>query len=322
MQGVGSVGRQFDPGHPHVLIVGPGSMGLMHAGLLARAGVSVTVLDYRPERAAYFNEAGITVRGAAGDFHVPVRVMAVAAEVPPPDLAVFFVKAYSTAGALRHAQDALTEHTCLLTLQNGLGNYELLMDYAGGRPVLAGTTSSGAYRTADGEVLIAAVGDIQIAGADAAGSIAAGVCEMFASGGLPAQVCPDPAALLWRKAIVNAAINPLAALAGVRNGILLEVPGLRPLLRGLAQEAEQIASAAGIVISEDMVATAEKVAAQTAQNRCSMLQDLQAGRRTEIEQINGRIAAVGRQHDVSSCLNETITRLVEAAETQKGIGQA
>ncbi|GAG26249.1 unnamed protein product, partial [marine sediment metagenome] len=157
---------------PHILIIGPGSMGLTHAGLLARAGLDVTVLDYRPQRAAQLKASGISIRGAAGDFEVMVPVMAAASEVRSADLAIFFVKAYSTAEALRHAQDALQEQTILLTLQNGLGNYELLVEFAGAHRVLVGTTSSGAYRSGLAEVQVAAIGDIQIGGVEAAADVA------------------------------------------------------------------------------------------------------------------------------------------------------
>jgi len=294
-------------------------MGLTHAGLLARAGLDVTVLDYRPHRAAQLNASGISIRGAAGDFEVMVPVVAAAAEVRPPDLAIFSVKAYSTAEALRHALDALQEQTILLTLQNGLGNYELLVEFAGAHRVLVGTTSSGAYRSGLAEVHVAAIGDIQIGGVEAAADVADQVCKLFSAAGLPAGVCDDLDALLWRKAIINAGVNPLAALAGVRNGALLQVPGMRLLLRGLAGEAEQIAAAAGISLGEDMVAVVEQVVAHTAQNRCSMLQDLQAGRRTEIGQISGHIAAVGREHNAPAYLNQTIASMVKAAEAKKGI---
>jgi len=304
---------------PHILIIGPGSMGLTHAGLLARAGLDVTVLDYRPQRAAQLGASGISIRGAAGEFEVSVPVTAAASEVRSTDLAIFFVKAYSTAAALRHAQDALQEQTILLTLQNGLGNYELLVEFAGVPRVLVGTTSSGAYRSGLGEVHVAAIGDVQIGGVEAAAEVADQVCELFSGAGLPAEVCDDLAAVLWRKAIINASVNPLAALTGVRNGALLQVPGMRLLLRGLAREAEQIAAAAGINLDEDMVAVVEQVVAHTAQNRCSMLQDLQAGRRTEIEQISGHLATVGREHNAPAYLNQTITSMVKAAEAKKGI---
>lgn len=303
------------PADPEILMVGPGSMGLMHAALLARAGLSVTLLDHRPERAAALSHSGIRVRGAAGDFSITIRVVADPADVPQPHLAVFLVKAYSSAAALEHARDALGPDTVLLTLQNGLSNYERLVGLAGPERVLVGTTSSGAYRPDEGEVFVAAVGDIWIGGVEPVLPLAGAVCDVFRRSGLPAQVSESVHGLLWRKAIVNAGINPLGALAGVRNGVLLQVPALRRMLQELVREAAEIAPRAGVWLDEDMVAAVEKVAAITAENRCSMLQDLEAGRSTEIRQINGHIAAVGRQCGRCGWLNETISRLVQAAES-------
>jgi 2-dehydropantoate 2-reductase len=242
------------------------------------------------------------------------------------------VKAYGTAEALRHASAAFSQDTALLTLQNGLGNYELLAKAVGAERALAGTTSSGACRTGEREVLVAAVGDIQVGsaspirtgllthptGKDACRPTA---CEeagwafvWFAGAGLPAEVCADMESMLWRKAIVNAGINPLGALAGVRNGALLEVPALRRLLQGIVVEAAEIAGAEGVRLPEDMVAVVEQVAADTAQNHCSMLQDLRADRRTEIRQINAAIVSAGERHKMTVALNEAVATLVLAAE--------
>jgi 2-dehydropantoate 2-reductase len=302
------------PADPEILIVGPGSMGLMHAALLARAGRRVTLLDHRPERAAALSRVGIRVRGAAGDFWVSIPVVSDASDAASPDLVVFLVKAHSTPAALAHARDAFRPDTVLLTLQNGLGNYELLVEFAGSDRVLGGTTSSGAYRPGDGEVFVAAIGDMRIGGSEVVLPVADAVCALFSDAGLPAQTSDDLQSLLWQKATVNAGINPLGALAGVRNGVLLEVPALRLLLRGLVEEAVDVASRAGVRLDGDMVAAVEEVACRTAENRCSMLQDLEASRPTEIRQISGHIAAVGLQQGGSGWLNETVHKLVEAAE--------
>jgi len=288
----------------------------MHAGVLAQAGLCVSVLDYRPQRAAKLTQTGIHLCGAVGDFTAHLPVTADTSQLRPVDLAIFFVKAHSTAQALQHARGVLGPNTVLLTLQNGLGNYELLLQAATSERVLAGTSSSGAYRTADNEVHIAAVGDIQIGAAGGESWLAAEVSTLFSQAGLPAEACTQMHKILWRKAIINAGINPVAALAAVTNGELLTDPRLHKMLRGLVSEAVQVAAVHGISFDEDLVAVTEKVCEHTGQNRCSMLQDLDSGRMTEIEQINGHIAAVGRQHGMAAHLNETITRQIRAAQQE------
>jgi 2-dehydropantoate 2-reductase len=302
---------------PRITVIGPGAIGLMHAALLARAGLEVSLLDYRPERAAALNSDGFSIHGAVGHIEMRLPCTVDVSKLPPPDLAMVCVKAYSTAEALRHASTAFSRDTVVLTMQNGLGNYELVVDAVGADRALAGTTLSGAYRTGPQDVVIAAVGQIRIGGTSSAAQNANSICETFTAAGLPAELSNDVDTMLWHKAIINAGINPLGALAGVPNGDLLEVSALRQLLQDIVVEAEQVAAAEGVRLPENMITVVEEVAAATAQNHCSMLQDLQAGRRTEIRQINGALVAIGQRHNLPVDLNEAVTTLVSAAERDR-----
>jgi len=291
-------------------------MGLMHAGLLWRAGLDVTVLDHRPERALRLNADGYRVSGAAGDFHAAVPVNATAAEVGPCDFVIILVKAYSTRDAVAHCAAAVSERSVVLTLQNGLGNLEVLQGAFGLERVLAGTTASGAYRTGDDEVAVAGIGQIALGGEDRRAAERA--CGLLCAAGLPAEVNDDVQAILWAKAIVNAGINPLGALTRLRNGQLLQAPAVRALMERIVREACRVAHAAGVAPGEDLVAVVEEVARKTANNRCSMLQDLKAGRPTEIDYINGYIATLGRELGCPCPVNATVRDLVAAAEPRRG----
>ncbi len=291
-------------------------MGLLHAGLLWRAGLDVTVLDHRPERAQRINTSGYHVSGAAGHFHATPPVTARPDEIRPCDLAIILVKAHSTRSAGAHCAPVVAEGGVVLTLQNGLGNLELLQSTFGAERVLAGTTSSGAYMTDDCSLSVAAVGQIALGGSNrhAAGR----VCRLLGSAGLPAAVSDDVQATLWTKAIVNAGINPLGALTGLRNGQLLQVPALRMSIRRIVDEASNVARAAGIMLDGDIAAMVEDVAVTTANNRCSMLQDLAAARPTEIDYINGYIAVLGAQLNCPCPANAAVRDLVAAAGRKKG----
>jgi 2-dehydropantoate 2-reductase len=131
---------------------------------------------------------------------------------------------------------------------------------------------------------------------------------------LPATVTDDVQSVLWRKAAVNSAINPVTALTGLRNGQLLEVPALRSLLRQVTQESATVAEHLGHDLSPaPMPDEVEAICRLTAGNRSSMLQDLSAGRRTEIDQINGAIVETAREAGLSAPLNATLAGLVRAA---------
>lgn len=291
-----------------IVVVGPGAMGLMHAAYLARHGLDVALLDYRPDRAKRLEASGIRLEGEAGDWQIrlPCRAQA---DCGPAGLVIVFVKAYATRAAAEHARPLIGPETTLLTLQNGLGNLETLQEFQDATRVLAGTTSSGATLLAEGHVRVAAVGQIVVGGTGA--EALAGV---LSAAGLPATTTDGVQAVLWRKAVVNSAINPLTALTGLRNGQLLEVPALHSLLRQVARESAEVGRELGHELCPaTMPDEVEEICRLTANNRSSMLQDLSAGRRTEVDHISGAIAEAARGIGLSAPLNATLAALVRAA---------
>ncbi len=306
-----------------VVIVGPGAMGCLHAALLAEAGVDVALLDYRPERAARLTERGIVLRWADGRQRArPVAVFADAAGIGEPAYIVMMVKAYSTAQAARHAAAAAGAHTVWVTLQNGLGNVEQIVEAVGGVKVLAGVTTSGANMAGEGEVNVAGIGATTVGpahGADLADAEQFG--ELWRRAFIT-RVVADPAPAIWRKLVVNAAVNPLGALSGRRNGELMEIPQLRGLAFELAREVAAVAREQGVDLGEDFdpAAAVEAVCRATAANRCSMLQDVEAGRRTEVEYINGAVARLAPPERPAR-LNAAIAELIKAVERVGGGAQ-
>ena len=298
-----------------IVIIGPGAMGLLHAAYLHRAGLPVELLDHRRERAQ---------RLADGGFHLitddeeqtAVRVPCTATAAGGPcDLLIVMVKAWATRAALTHAKRLIGPATIVLTLQNGLGNLEILQEFQNPRLALGGTTSSGATLLAANSVRQAGIGVITLgspAGNEAAAQVA---CSVFELAGLPAKTTPDAVAVLWRKAVINAAVNPVTALTGLRNGRLLQHPELRALMGEVVAEAVAVAHTAGVVLDAgEMTAAVEDICRLTAHNKSSMLQDLSAGRRTEIREISGVITRLARQADIAAPLNTMLAALVAAAE--------
>lgn len=299
-----------------VVVVGPGAMGCLHAALLARAGVDVALLDHRPDRARRLADQGLVLWHAERAQRVRVAVTADPSAVAPGRFLVLMVKAYDTAAAAEHALPAASESAVWVTLQNGLGNVEALARVVPGSPVLAGVTTSGANLRDEGQVNVAALGSTVVGPIETA---RVGDAEEFAGlwreAGLEVTVTADPWPAIWRKLIVNAAINPVASLAGRPNGEVMTVPSLRRLAFGVAREVAAVARAEGVDVGElgDPTALVEQVCELTALNRCSMLQDLEAGRRTEIEHINGEMARrAGPGAPAPLC--EALTTLVRAVE--------
>ncbi|MCX7598239.1 MAG: 2-dehydropantoate 2-reductase [Armatimonadetes bacterium] len=297
-----------------MLVVGPGAMGQMHAALLRRNGVDVALLHRDEERAAALNDTGVRLVGAAGDTTVAVPCLAEAAALGPAHFIVIFTKAYDTEAAARTAVPAATPETVWVTLQNGLGNVEAVRAAVGDVFLLCGVTASGAHIWPDGAVNVVAVGEAVVGPvASATMQQARAFCELLEQADMPCRAVDDPWPAVWRKLAINAAINPLAALAGRRNGELMEVPWLRWLAFRVAREVGRVAAAQGVDLGCDPASLVEEVCRATAANRCSMLQDLEAGRPTEIDQICGAVAALAPS-DAPARLCEALVVLVKHAE--------
>lgn len=296
-----------------IVIVGPGAVGCALATELARRGGDVALLDHRPDRAAAIERDGLRVEddGATWEARVPCRSSA--SELGAADLLIVLVKAYSTESAVRHAQGCIGPDTAVLTLQNGLGNHETIARLIGPRQVLAGTIVMGATSLGVGHVRLSGKGAIVIGSASGNTELAERAAEALGRFWTPVDHEPQIEAAVWRKVIVNAAVNPLTALTGLLNGQLLEMPDLRATLGAIVLEATVVARAAGIApFAGDAVEAVEQVCRVTGRNRSSMLQDVLAGRPTEIRQICGEIVARGEALGAPTPLCRAMVALVEA----------
>ena len=299
-----------------ILIVGPGAMGSLFAVLLADAGNDVFVLDYRPDRAVRLNENGFRVHGVSGERFKRIRVSLRADEIPRVDYAFIWVKSYDTASAVRSIDSALKESGYVVTLQNGLGNADIIAERFGAGRVIAGVTSHGATCLAPGDILHAGTGETVIG--TLSGRVSEGVTEcarMLNDAGIQTRVSEDVRSEIWGKLIVNAAINPLTAITGLRNGELIRYDETMRVMRMIVEEGVKVATELGFALPyPDPMDRVVDVCKLTAGNISSMLQDVMAGKKTEIDFINGAIARLGREKGIPTPVNETLMYLVKVRE--------
>ncbi|MBM7866820.1 2-dehydropantoate 2-reductase [Heliobacterium gestii] len=303
-----------------IAVVGAGAMGCLYGGLLARSGADVTLIARKTAHVEQMNKEGLRLSGlnrldAPGGtdepLTIPVRATTCPAEIGPADLVILCVKATDTAVAAKGLGPLLAPHTSLLTLQNGLGNAEILAERWGAERVLVGTSSFGALLVGPGSVRLTGRGQTHLGepGGLHSERIVA-IATAFNRAGLNAAASGNVTGLLWDKLLINVGINALTTIAGIPNGKVLESPALACLMTEAVAEAAAVATAAGIVLSPAPVERAKAVALATAANRSSMLRDMEAGRVTEIDAINGAVARYGRRHGVATPVNETLTLLV------------
>ena len=248
--------------------------------------------------------------------------------IGPYDVVLILVKAHQTHWAAKQVRDfiqsqynessnssLITHHSSLaITLQNGVGNRELLAETLGSEHVGQGVTSLGATLLGPGRVRHAGQG-ATVFGNTPDSKSATALAAIFTAAGLPAETSDDLDALVWGKLLVNVGINALTALLRVPNGLLPQIPQARTLLAQAVQEATAVATARGTVLPyADPVAHTLAIAEATAANHSSMLQDVLRGSPTEISTINGAVVREGRRLGVPTPVNELLTLLVEAID--------
>jgi 2-dehydropantoate 2-reductase len=294
-------------------IVGAGAIGLTFAASLARVH-DVVVLARRTSVAEEIARDGVTVESGDGVRNVCVRATTDAAAFADREALIVAVKAYSTAEALVPLRGVLLQpHALVATIQNGIDNAAVVREALPGARVIAGTTQQGVIRLGDARVRSVNQGTTIFARDDAAAPTSDDLANAFVAAGLDARVGDDVDLLLWRKLLIVAVINPLGALTGRTNGAIVTDDDLIPRARALCAEAAAVARAEGVDPADAWEAVVAAARA-TAANRNSMLQDLDAGRPTEIDAISGAIVRRAKAHGIAVPLTETMLRLVRARE--------
>jgi 2-dehydropantoate 2-reductase len=288
-----------------VAVVGPGALGCLFAARLVQGGVKTHLVDYDPKRAERLAKSGITVEHQGESFTVQP---AVSTKIPAgQDLILVLTKSHSTNDL------KLPPETPVLTLQNGLGNVEMLCALAGSSArVLAGTTAEAATLLGEGHTRHVAPGITRLGAWTSCATSAAR--DALAAAGFEVAITESPGQLLWEKLAISAAINPLTAILNVSNGQLLQNKETRQLMRDLVVEAVKVAATEGYRFEQSLVEIAEDVCETTSENISSMLQDIRAGKRTEIEAISGEVLRRAQIASLPTPRTRVIYQLVRGLE--------
>jgi 2-dehydropantoate 2-reductase len=300
-----------------IVVLGAGSLGSLFAGLLATSDADVTLLGRASDHFERVATAGLELTHTDGTQEtVAVETSTDPEVVADADALLVCVKSYDTDEAVATVAPHL-RGTDVLTLQNGLGNAETIADHVSEERVVAGTTTHGATVESAGHVRHAGVGDTTIGRYFTANDDVDSLAAALTDAGIETTVTDDPQGAVWTKVLVNAGINATTALARVPNGALLADEGGERVLRRAVAEGVEVAREEGVDVADDVVERTRGVAERTASNRSSMRQDLGAGRRTEIEALNGELARRARDHDIDAPVNETLADLVRLAEVRE-----
>jgi len=301
------------------ILGGGGAMGGLLGGYLARSGLDVVLIDVRQDTVDAINADGLSIEEADGSSS-DVRVSAITepTAIGEVDLILSVVKSYHTEAAVRSVMPLLGTDTTILSLQNGWGNAERIGNIAGRERVLVGLTYHSATLAGPGRVRHTGSGITHIG--ELSGETTPRlemVATTLAAAGIEVATSASIVVEIWKKLALNVCTLPTSALLRFQAHELNRHDGSRDLMRGLLTETVAVARAQGIQLDED-----ERWAAITGLldraigARSSMLQDVEAGRRTEIDVINGAITAAGLRSGIATPLNDSMVWLITALQEQ------
>ena len=296
-----------------IALIGCGAVGSLFAANLGTLDdVEVWAYDPWREHVDAINADGLRLSGA-GEVVGRVRATADPTELPACELGIVATKSMHTSAAIAATANAF-EQGAVCSVQNGAGNEELIAEHV--REVIRGTTFPAGHILEPGHVGWDVKGDTDIGPFEpspAAMDKVEALADTCTRAGMPTHALADARGAQWRKLIFNAASNPIAALTGRTHGQVAEPP-TRELALAVMAEGRAVSDAQGIVLDrspeELFDHAARKDVAYT--HRPSMLQDVEAGRETEIDFLNGAIVAFGERYAVDAPLNRALTQLIKA----------
>ncbi len=301
-----------------ILVFGAGALGGFLSGLLSQK-YDVTLYG-REEKIIPIQKSGLKITGI-NDCVAHPKILFKPEDLGKKefDLIILAVKSYDTNSAMDIIKKYASQTSILLSLQNGLDNEVKIAEAVGEKRTLGGVTSHGLTYVGPAHVNHAGIGETIIGEMDGQGTDRIKeIAGALSSVGIETRISSNIGSEIWSKGIVNAAINPLTALTRLTNGYLLRIPILTNLLEDTCSECIKVAEAAKIdLLGCDVIEKTKNVAKLTSENRSSMLQDIERGRRTEIDSINGAIVEVGKEHGVKTPVNSFLVALVKGIEEAK-----
>lgn len=304
-----------------IAVIGAGAMGSIFGARLAQGGHDTVLVDVVESLVTKLNDDGVTI--VRGEQETTTRVPATTdpASIGVTDLIIFFTKCYHTASAAEMARPLAGGDTVVASLQNGWGNGDVLAGvFPQGQIALGVTYNSGllleparVIHPAEQPTIVGSFGDGDTAVAE---RLAAALVDAGFETTVAVPVRPE----IWKKLILNAAALPASALVGATAGLLASCNELSELVTDTAREAVSVARALGYDIdAQERIDTIRALLEKAGPSKGSMVQDFEAGRRTEIDVINGAVVNAADETGVPAPLNRALFRLVKGWEAVRGL---
>ena len=299
-------------------MIGAGAMGGVYGGLLSRAGYDVTLIDTREDHIGRIRTEGITVEGVRGSHTIRLPAQTGPEGLPAADLAIIFTDSNATREAAKTARRVLKPTGFALTLQNGIGNVETLIEELGRERVIAGVSMNSAANPAPGRSAYTNVGMTSIGELDGRDtSRVKQVADMLNKSEIPTEIIPDPMNWIWGKFVLNCGINALTAITGLRSGEMYRTPEVSALQDRVIDEIMAVVERKQLKLPEDNPRKKIKDHCRIRYNKPSMMQHIEQGRRTEIDALNGALVREARALGIAVPYNEAVVAVVKGLEKSR-----
>ncbi|MFW9909329.1 MAG: ketopantoate reductase family protein [Candidatus Thorarchaeota archaeon] len=301
-----------------IVVMGSGAIGCLYGGLLNLANPGTVTLVGRNPVVESVKSNGLRILGAMGNHEIQIEATEDASTIESADLVLITTKTYDTATASKEIKHLVDKGAYVMPLQNGIGTESLVAETLNTTRVLRATTCMGALMLAPGVVTatgkgITEIGSVYPENLDMVGKVA----DLFQDAGLSVKASDNIQGVIWTKTIVNCGINPVGALTNMTNGEIYENTALRKLVIRLVEETAAVAQALGVELTTDNpVRYALGTAKATSENINSMLQDIRARKKTEIDSITGAVISFAHELGIDTPVSEAIYSLVKAIESR------
>lgn len=296
-------------------IIGAGNMGCVYGGNLARVGQTVALIDIWEAHVRHIADSGLRMEGLTGQFTAIAQAFTDPAQAPKADAVLIAVNAYSTAAAAQAAKAMLKPEGFCLTIQNGIGNVEILTEVLGRQRVLAGLSFQSGDIAGPGFVRHTNNGPTYLGELDKSRSKRLlELSTLFERAGMKPVLVDDIVATIWSKFVHNCGINAICAITGLRPGNLQEVPDLDEFQTRIIEETLALVRAKGIQLADADPVTTIKEYCSHKFHRVSMAQHLERGRQTEIDALNGFVARESKALGLAAPCNDALARLIKGRE--------
>lgn len=300
------------------VILGAGSLGSVIGGALSLAGADVTLVARSRAHVEAVNRSGLKMIADGTERIAHPAAVTEARGLPSVELLIVLVKSFATKQAIEGARSIIGERTAVLTLQNGLGNEELIAEIVGAEKVVSGKSYLGGVLISPGVVKAGIraketiIGELDGSVTERIGAIA----ELFSTSGMKTTVSENMRGLIWDKLLLNSATGAVSAISGLCYGELYKLPEMEAAGRAAVREGIETARRLGIKLScEDPKEIWEKARRGLAYDfKTSMLQSVESGRPTEIDFINGAVARAAEEAGLSAPVNSALAACVKGIE--------